>query len=120
MVLRIIPVREEAGLFVTFQLRSGSQPVGIVGWTFECALYRQAGATDISVPMAGNPHSMGFRVMEGASGIYQLRISAAALAGVTDTTGSFELFGTVFAIEPGGTRHLIEDLKLIVTKGHGG
>lgn len=116
---RIIAVREEVGIAATFRVFSGSQPVGIVGWEFDCILTRQAGTVDVELEMAADDATDGFRVIEGVSGIYQLRVLPATLQAIPDTTGDFTLLGSIFGTEPGGTRHLIEDLQLNVTKGPG-
>jgi hypothetical protein len=115
---RRIPVREEAGFGATFTLRNPDGAVqDLTGWTFDCVLTRQAGTADLELAMA-TPPADGFAIFDASAGQYTMRIAPATLQAIDDTTGSFLLFGTIFG-SVNGTRHLIEDLQLLVTRSPG-
>jgi len=116
----VYAVREEEGFEESFTFLLNSARVDITGWSFALQLRRQAGtAADIDLGNAEDATSDGVWLITPAQGDFNIRIGAAAFAGVEDTTGDFTLYGVLYGTEPGETEHPLAELQFIVTKGPG-
>ena len=88
------------------------------GYVFELDLAQTNVANvEISLGMAATALADGFTILSGPGLLLSIRIAAATLQGVPDTTGDFQLFGDLIATPPGGDPFFVADLILPVTKG---
>lgn len=115
-----LPTARESVPYYQMLTLSGDQLQGaidITGWIFKLVLTRQIGTADITLAMATTALGNGFVIASGPNLMLTIRIAAATLLGISDTTGSFQLFGDLIAEPPGGDPFLVADLILPVTKG---
>lgn len=110
--------RESAGFLATIQLvDSNGDPVDMTGWTLDCSFARQAGAIDVTLGMAATVADEGFKLINAATGNYQVRVLAATLGAIDDDTGDFTMLGDIIATDASSNRLWIEDVEFQVTEG---
>lgn len=107
--------RESTGYWCSFTL--DAEAGDITGWTFAASFARQFGVNDFTLGMAATAAAQGFFITNGPGREYQMNILPATLQAVPDTTSSFRMFADIIATLPDGSRVLIEDLDLTVSKG---
>jgi hypothetical protein len=118
MAARQLWCRMSVGFFGEYTLSNpNGLAVDITGWTFAQVLERVAGTPDVTLGMAATADDEGFFITEAAAGNYQVRILAATLVAIDDTTGDFTMFGDIIGTRPDATRAWIEDQQLEVTMG---
>ncbi|MDH7640534.1 hypothetical protein [Sphingomonas oryzagri] len=92
--------------------------VDLTGYTLKASFYHANVATvDFTLDMAPGGAGEGLTILDGPSRLIGIRILAATLSGIDDTTGDFILQADLLATPPAGERFLLGDLTLRVIKG---
>ncbi len=116
MTKTLLYARESVAFDHTIALvDSDGNALNITGWTFALDLTRQSGGSDFTLGMAASSGDQGLEVVDGSTGALRIVIDQATLAGVTDTTGDFTLFGDLLGTPSGGIASFVADIRLNVT-----